>query len=204
MLATVRAAAGAAARGEVAAIHLEGPFLSSARCGAQDPRHLQHPDLGLARDLLQAGAGFVRAMTLAPELPGADRLVELLVQHEVVAAVGHTEASATTTERVLAMQRAGLATHLFNGMPPLHHRAPGPVAGALAAAVRGNARVELIADGVHLADETVALVFALLGPGRVVLVTDAMAAAGMSDGDYRLGPQDGDRARRRRPASRER
>jgi N-acetylglucosamine-6-phosphate deacetylase len=190
MLAAVRAGAAAAERGEVAAIHLEGPFLSFARCGAQDPRHLLPPDLGLTRDLLEAGAGFVRVMTLAPELPGADGLVDLLVEHGVVAAVGHTEASAATTERALHRQPNGLVTHLFNGMPPLHHRAPGPVAGALAAAGRGNAKVELIADGVHLADETVALVFALLGADRVVLVTDAMAAAGMPDGDYRLGPQD--------------
>ena len=190
MVAAVRAAARATARGEVAAIHLEGPFLSPARCGAQDPRHLRLPDLGLARELLQAGEGHVWVMTVAPELPGADGLVDLLMEHGVVAAVGHTEASAATTERVLATQDAGLATHLFNGMPPLHHRDPGPVAGALAAARRGNARVELIADGVHLADETVALVFSLLGAERVVLVTDAMAAAGMPDGDYRLGPQD--------------
>ncbi|HET6626329.1 MAG TPA: N-acetylglucosamine-6-phosphate deacetylase [Nocardioidaceae bacterium] len=190
MLATVRAAAAAATRGEVAAIHLEGPFLSTARCGAQDPRHLRAPDLALARDLLQAGGGHVRVMTLAPELPGADALVELLVEHDVVAAVGHTEASAATTARTLAGQPHGLVTHLFNGMPPLHHRGPGPVGGALAAAAHGDARVELIADGVHLADETVSLVFSLLGADRVVLVTDAMAAAGMPDGDYSLGPQD--------------
>jgi N-acetylglucosamine-6-phosphate deacetylase len=189
MLASVRASAAAAARGEVAAIHLEGPFLSSARCGAQDPRHLLHPDLGLARDLLEAGEGFVRMMTLAPELPGAETLADLLVERDVVAAVGHTEASASITARVLGRQPAGLATHLFNGMPSLHHRAPGPVGGALAAAAQGNARVELIADGVHLADETVALVFTLLGSDRIVLVTDAMAAAGMDDGDYQLGPQ---------------
>ena len=177
MLASVRASAAAAARSEVAAIHLEGPFLSSARCGAQDPRHLLHPDLGLARDLLEAGEGFVRMMTLAPELPGAETLADLLVERDVVAAVGHTEASASITARVLGRQRAGLATHLFNGMPSLHHRAPGPVGGALAAAAQGNARVELIADGVHLADETVALVFTLLGSDRIVLVTDAMAAS---------------------------
>lgn len=190
MLATVRTAAQAAARGEVAAIHLEGPFLSSARCGAQDPRHLRYPDPGLARELVQAGDGHVRVMTLAPELPGAEALIGLLHEHGVVAAVGHTEADAATTARVMSMPGNGLATHLFNGMPPLHHRAPGPVGGALAAAAQVGARVELIADGVHLADETVAMLFAMLGPDRIVLVTDAMAAAGMPDGEYRLGPQD--------------
>ena len=190
MLASVRASARAAARGEVAALHVEGPFLAAPRCGAQDPRYLRDPDLGLARELVQAGDGHVRMMTLAPELPGADGLVELLLELGVVPAVGHTEADAATTERVLGRHHNGLVTHLFNGMPPLHHRAPGPVAGALAAAANGTARVELIADGVHLADATVALLFSLLGADRVVLVTDAMAAAGMPDGDYRLGPQE--------------
>jgi N-acetylglucosamine-6-phosphate deacetylase len=80
-------------------------------------------------------------------------------------------------------------THLFNAMPPLHHRAPGAVAGALSAAAHGDALVELIADGVHLADDAVRMVFDLLGPERVVLVTDAMAAAGVPDGSYDLGPQ---------------
>lgn len=190
MLATVHAAAKAAGRGEVAAIHLEGPFLSAERCGAQDPRHLRQPDLGLARELVAAGDGHVRVMTVAPELPGAEDLVHLLGELEVVAAVGHTQADAATTERALAAQPVGLVTHLFNGMPPLHHRDAGPVAGALSAAASGRARVELIGDGVHLSDETVRLVFRLLGPERILLVTDAMAAAGMPDGDYRLGPQD--------------
>ncbi|MGH3383031.1 MAG: N-acetylglucosamine-6-phosphate deacetylase [Nocardioidaceae bacterium] len=189
LVAAVAAAADAAQLGEVAGIHLEGPFLAAARCGAQDPRHLLPPDRGLARELLAAGRGHVRVMTLAPELPGADSLVELLVESGVVVAVGHTEADAATAERVLSADGNGLATHLFNAMPPLHHRDPGPVAGCLSAAARGLARVELVADGVHLADATVRTVFGLLGRDRVVLVTDAMAAAGMPDGGYQLGPQ---------------
>lgn len=189
MLAAVRAAASAVEQGELAAIHLEGPFLSAPRCGAQDPRHLRKPDLALALELIQAGSGHVRVMTVAPELPGSQALVELLAANGVIAAVGHTEADAATTERVLSAGGTGLVTHLFNGMPPLHHRAPGPVGGSLTAAARGTARVELIADGVHLSDATVRMVFALIGADRVVLVTDAMAAAGMPDGDYDLGPQ---------------
>lgn len=189
MLAAVQAAARSVKAGEVAAIHLEGPFLAPTRCGAQDPEYLRAPDPGLTRELLEAGAGHVRVMTVAPELPGAAAVIDLLASHDVLAAVGHTEADATTTEQALSRNGDGLVTHLFNGMPPMHHRAPGPVAGALSAAARGTARVELIADGVHLADETVRTVFALLGAERVVLVTDAMAAAGMPDGDYRLGPQ---------------
>lgn len=194
MLAAIAAAAGAADSGEVAGIHVEGPFLARGRCGAQDPRHVRAPDLGLALDLLDAGRGHVRAMTLAPELPGASGVVRALLERGVVPALGHTEADAGRLRRTLAeisseLGRPGLVTHLFNGMPLLHHRDPGPAAGALAAAAADHARVELIADGVHLDDETVRMVFALLGPDRVVLVTDAMAAAGMPDGEYALGSQ---------------
>lgn len=194
MLAAVTAAADAVAAGTVIGIHVEGPFLAPARCGAQDPRHLRAPDLGLTRELLVAGRGHVRAMTLAPELRGADEVVGLLLDEGVVPAVGHTDAPADLVRRTLArsrqaLGRPGLVTHLFNGMPSLHHRTPGPVAGALTAAASGDALVELVADGAHLADETVRMVFALLGPERVVLVTDAMTAAGMPDGSYHLGPQ---------------
>jgi len=188
MLAAVSAAADAVDRGLVAAIHLEGPFLSQARCGAQDPRHLREPDPELARELIEAGRGHVRVMTLAPELPGSETLAELLRSHGVIVAVGHTEADAMTVERVLSVGQ-GLVTHLFNGMPPLHHRAPGPVGGSLSAAAQRRAHVELVADGVHLADDTVSMVFHLIGPGGIALVTDAMAAAGMADGAYVLGPQ---------------
>ena len=194
MLAAVSTAAEAAGQGEVAGIHVEGPFLSRARCGAQDPRALRLPDPGLARELLAAGRGHLRVMTIAPELPGADDLARLLLEHEVVPAVGHTEADHDRVRGMLAatreaLGRPGLVTHLFNGMPALHHRDGGPVAGALGAAATGDARVELIADGVHVADHMVRTVFDLLGPERVILVTDAMAAAGMPDGTYDLGPQ---------------
>ena len=194
MLAAVVAAADGVEAGRLRGVHVEGPFLSPACCGAQDPAHLRMPDVELACDLVAAGRGHVRVMTVAPELPGADALVRVLLEQGVVPAVGHTEASSAVVRRTLADTRAalgrpGLVTHLFNGMPPLHHRVPGPVAGALAAAAAGDAVVELVADGVHLHDETVRMVFDLLGPDRVALVTDAMAAAGMPDGDYQLGPR---------------
>lgn len=188
MLAVVATLADAVEAGEVAAIHLEGPFLSAARCGAQDPTRMLPPDLGLAGALLEAGRGHVRVMTIAPELPGADDLADLLAERGVQVAVGHTDATATATERFLRDRAPALVTHLFNGMAPLHHRAPGAALGALAAASRGSATVELIADGVHLSDETVAGVFALVGGPRVVLVSDAMAAAGLGDGEHQLGP----------------
>jgi len=188
MLAVVATLADAVTAGEIAAIHLEGPFLSAARCGAQDPTRMLPPDVGLAEALLDAGRGHVRVMTIAPELDGADALADLLTERGVLVAVGHTDASATATERFLRDRAPALVTHLFNGMAPLHHRAPGAALGALAAASRGAATVELIADGVHLSDETVAGVFALVGGPRVVLISDAMAAAGLGDGEHQLGP----------------
>lgn len=188
MLAVTGALADAVDDGALAGIHLEGPFLSAARCGAQDPAQLRDPDLPLAAELIAAGRGHVRMMTVAPELPGALALAELLTERGVTVAVGHTDADATTVQRFLHATSPSVVTHLFNGMAPIHHREPGAVLGALAAAAAGDAVLELIADGVHLADETVAAVLALVGE-RVMLVTDAMAAAGMADGDYQLGPQ---------------
>lgn len=183
MLAVVATLADAVDAGRLAGVHIEGPFLSAARCGAQDPTYLRSPDLAAAAELLDAGRGHVRVMTMAPELPGADDLAAMLGDRGVVAAVGHTDADARTAETFLR-RRGGLVTHLFNGMPALHHRDPGAAAGALAS----DAPVELIADGVHVADQTVALVLRLLGD-RVLFVSDAMAAAGMPDGEYVLGPQ---------------
>ncbi|MCC3298418.1 N-acetylglucosamine-6-phosphate deacetylase [Arthrobacter caoxuetaonis] len=193
--------AGLAEEGLVAGIHLEGPFLAAARCGAQDPRWLRDPDLGLARELIAAGRGQLRTMTYAPELPGADALVELLTENGVIPSLGHTASPAGRAGDSLALSRQLLAasavgaeaarptvTHLFNGMDPIHHRAPGAVAACLRAATAGAAAVELIADNTHLDPYLVAAMFELLGAGNIALVTDSMAAAGLSDGQYRLGP----------------
>jgi N-acetylglucosamine-6-phosphate deacetylase len=188
MLAVIGVLADAVDDGALAAIHLEGPFLSAARCGAQDPAHLRDPDLALAAELVDAGRGHVRMMTVAPELPGALDLAGLLTERGVTVAVGHTDADADAVQQFLHASSPSVVTHLFNGMAPIHHREPGAVLGSLTAAAAGDAVLELIADGVHLADETVAAVMTLVGE-RVVLVTDAMAAAGMADGDYQLGPQ---------------
>ncbi|MGB3371741.1 MAG: amidohydrolase family protein [Rhodococcus sp. (in: high G+C Gram-positive bacteria)] len=176
--------------GDIAGVHVEGPFLSSARCGAQDPNSLRAGDPGLLRDILDAGRGAVKSMTLAPEIDGFDRIGDALREHGVLPSIGHTDADALTTRRGIEALGEGpiSATHLFNGMPTWHHRAPGPVSECLAAAAKGRIVLELIGDGVHLADETVRAVFDLVGGERIALVSDAMAAAGMSDGRYRLGP----------------
>lgn len=169
--------------GVLAGIHLEGPFLSAVRCGAHDPRQLRHPDRAELDSVFRAGRGWVRQVTLAPELPGGVDFVRHVVDAGAVAAMGHTDA---TYEQAHTAIEAGArhATHLYNGMRPLHHREPGVVAAALD---DERVVVELIADGVHLHDATVRLAFRQAGADRVALVTDAMAAAGMGDGVYPLG-----------------
>jgi N-acetylglucosamine-6-phosphate deacetylase len=185
------------ADGTLAGIHLEGPFLSQARRGAHDPAQLRDPDLALVEELVEVAAaagapGAIRQVTFAPEREGSEALVRALVAHGIRPAVGHTDADALLVGRTLAevasLQGApALVTHLFNGMPSFHHRAGGPVAAALSAAARGEAVVELITDGVHVAAEVVRMVFETVGPDAVALVSDSMAAAGLGDGSYRLG-----------------
>ena len=177
--------AGLADDGVIAGLHLEGPFLSPARRGAQDPRHMIAPDVTLFEHLNAAARGHLRVITLAPELPGALAVIQAATRAGVTVAVGHTDATAEVT---MAAVDAGAAhaTHLFNGMRPLHHRAPGAVGALLD---RAEVTCEVIADGVHLDDIAVRLTARAAGPGRLVLVSDAMAAAGMPDGSYQLGSQ---------------
>jgi N-acetylglucosamine-6-phosphate deacetylase len=168
--------------GVIDGIHLEGPFLSAARCGAQDPRYLIAPGVATFTRLRAASRGWLKMITIAPELPGAAEVIRAAAAAGVIAAAGHTDASAEVTA---AAVDAGIshATHLFNGMRPIDHRAPGP-AGAL---LDRQVTCEVIADGTHLHDDIVRLTARAAGPGNLVLITDAMAAAGMPDGHYRLG-----------------
>lgn len=162
--------------------HLEGPFLAPGRCGAHDPEHLRVPSEADVRRLLEAAGGSLRQLTLAPELPGALDAVELVTAAGVQVAVGHTEADLDLTARAFAAG-ARLLTHAFNAMPGLGHRSPGPVAAAVA---DPRVTLEVILDGRHVHPALVAMLFSL-APGRVALVSDAMAAAGAPDGSYRLG-----------------
>ncbi|MFE6925311.1 N-acetylglucosamine-6-phosphate deacetylase [Nocardia sp. NPDC057663] len=180
------------ADGELLGIHLEGPFINAIRCGAQDPAAIVPGDPALFERICDASRGTVRSMTLAPETAHFEELLAAMRRNDVLPSLGHTDADAATTAARIADAVGGpiTATHLFNGMPGLHHRSPGPVAACLAAAGQGDMVVELIADGVHLAPETVAMVFDTVGPGQIALVSDAMAAAGLGDGDYQLGALD--------------
>jgi N-acetylglucosamine-6-phosphate deacetylase len=184
--ASVRALADLVDDGLLAGIHLEGPWLAAARAGAHDARLLRDPAPADVHRLLAAGRGAVRVVTLAPELPGGLAAVRQIVEAGAVAAVGHTAADYDTTARAVEAG-AGLATHLFNAMPPLHHRAPGPVAALLEA---DEVAVELVLDGAHLHPAMAALAAQRVGGRRTVLVTDAIAAAGAGDGRHRLGGLD--------------
>jgi N-acetylglucosamine-6-phosphate deacetylase len=168
--------------GLLAGIHLEGPWLSALHAGAHDPALLAEPTPDAVDELVEAAAGHLRMVTLAPELPGGLDAVRRLSAAGVVAAIGHTDA---TYDQARAALDAGasVGTHLFNAMRALHHREPGPVTALLE---HPDAYVELIADGVHLHPAVLRLA-ATRKPHLAVLVTDAMAAAGAGDGEYRLG-----------------
>jgi N-acetylglucosamine-6-phosphate deacetylase len=170
--------------GLIAGIHLEGPWLAAERCGAHEPSLLRDPDPGELERVLAVGDGTIRMVTLAPERAGGLAAIARIVDSGAVAAIGHTEA---TYEQTRAAIDAGatVATHLFNAMRPVHHREPGPV---IALLEDSRVTVELITDGVHLNPALYRHVTRSVGPDRVSLVTDAMAAAGMADGAYRLGP----------------
>ena len=192
LLAQIRALRPLVGEGVIAGIHLEGPFLATGRCGAQDPRRLVAPDAAMARRLLDAGEGTVVMMTLAPELPGAEVVAEVLDEAGVRVALGHTEADYATFRRALDAPKPRVVTHLGNAMAPLHHRDLGPVGAVLhkfAVEMWSSVYVELIADGLHVADEFVEI-FARMDNACVALVSDAMAATGMPDGRYRLGELD--------------
>ncbi|WP_439662228.1 N-acetylglucosamine-6-phosphate deacetylase [Lentzea sp. HUAS TT2] len=169
--------------GVVAGVHLEGPFLSAARCGAHDPAILCPPEQTAVAKLLDAGKGTIRMVTIAPELEGAVKAVRQLVDNNVLAAIGHTDATEAQV-RPAVDAGASVATHLFNGMRPLHHREPGPI-GALLDDERVT--VELICDLVHLHPTAVRLAARHAGLQRTVLVTDAIAAASVGDGVYDIG-----------------
>ncbi|UUN27642.1 N-acetylglucosamine-6-phosphate deacetylase [Streptomyces sp. FIT100] len=171
-------------QGDLAGIHFEGPFISPCRKGAHSEKLLRDPDPAEVRKLLDAARGTAKMVTLATELPGGIESVRLLAEHGVIAAIGHTDA---TYEQTVEAIEAGatVATHLFNAMPALGHRAPGPIAALLE---DERITVELINDGTHLHPAALELAFHRAGARRVAFITDAMDAAGFGDGIYHLGP----------------
>ena len=168
--------------GEFMGIHLEGPYLSHAKCGAHDPALLRYPDLNEIQSLIEAGQGNILMVTIAPELPGAIEAIDLMVKNDVTVAVGH---SAASFEQAIAAIDAGasVATHFYNGMPKFNEAER-----SITHAVLEDPRVqlELILDGHHLPEEIVKVVIEK-AKDRIVLITDAMAATGSADGNYKIG-----------------
>lgn len=179
-LATVGEAIGAAGA-RILGAHLEGPFLSPQRAGAHPPEHLRAPDLDLLASFLLSGCP-VTTVTLAPELHGAGEMIDALVERGVVVSLGHTDATAAAAQAAFG-RGARTVTHLFDAMRPFGHRDPGVAGAALA---RDDIVVQLIADGVHLAPEAILTAWRACR-GRIALVSDAIAAAGLGDGSFRLG-----------------
>ena len=170
-----------AQRGEIAGIHLEGPYLSHARCGAHDPNLLRTPTLAEVQTLLDAGQGFIKMITIAPELDGALEVIEYLAKSGVIAAIGHSQSDAATAQAAID-RGASVVTHFNNAMPKV---VDGP--GTMSSAVISELRVslELILDGEHVSTQIVRDVFEA-APNRIVMVTDAMSAAGSTDGTYKI------------------
>ncbi|CAL9469694.1 N-acetylgalactosamine-6-phosphate deacetylase [Streptomyces sp. enrichment culture] len=171
-------------QGEIAGIHFEGPFINPCRKGAHKAELLRDPDPAEVRKLVDAAHGTARMVTLATELPGGLDSVRLLAEHGVIAAIGHTDSTYDQTRQAIDAG-ATVATHLYNAMPGMEHRAPGPIAALLE---DERVTVELINDGTHLHPAMLELAFHHAGAHRVALITDAMDAAGFGDGTYHLGP----------------
>ena len=167
--------------GTFAGIHLEGPYLSTAQRGAHDPSLLRSPSIDEIKRLIGLGGGTVRMVTIAPELEGAEAVVRWLESQGVIVALGHTDCDAETARAAFGWG-ASVATHLFNGMRPLHHRAPGLAGAAL---VDERVTVELILDGHHVSREAAEIV-RRCAPNRLALVSDAMSATGCGDGDFAI------------------
>ena len=171
---------------EVVGAHLEGPFLSTAKKGAQNGDFLHDPDVPMLRRLQEAAGGCVKLVTVAPEQPGALEFIRSAVADGITVSVGHTVADYDTAKAAFDAG-ASHATHLYNGMPPLHHRAPAVIGAAFDSP---HVQPELICDGVHIHQSVVRLTFRLFGAERMILISDSLRATGMPDGQYPFGGQE--------------
>lgn len=170
---------------QLVGLHLEGPFLSTAKKGAQNGDFLHDPDSAMLRRLQKAAEGCVKLVTVAPEQPGAMDFIRAAVADGIAVSVGHTTADYDTAAAAFAAG-ADHVTHLYNGMPPLHHRSPGVIGAAFD---DPKVQVELICDGIHIHSSVVRATFRLFGAERVILISDSLRATGMPDGIYPFGGQ---------------
>ena len=171
---------------ELVGVHLEGPFLSMAKKGAQNADYLHVPDIAMLRRLQASAEGCVRLVTAAPEEAGALEFIRAAAEAGIAVSVGHTVADYDTAKAAFAAG-ADHVTHLYNGMPPMHHRAPGVIGAAFDSP---GVMAELICDGVHIHGAMVRLAFRLFGAERMILISDSLRAAGMPDGRYPFGGQE--------------
>ena len=171
---------------QLVGLHLEGPFLSTAKKGAQNGDFLHDPDSAMLRRLQKAAEGCVKLVTVAPEQPGDMDFIRAAVADGIAVSVGHTTADYDTAAAAFAAG-ADHATHLYNGMPPLHHRSPGVIGAAFD---DPKVQVELICDGIHIHSSVVRATFRLFGAERVILISDSLRATGMPDGQYPFGGQE--------------
>lgn len=165
-------------------IYMEGPFVSPKKVGAQNPVYVHAPDLNFYKDAQRAAQGLIKIMAIAPEEPGAMEVIAAL-NDEVLPSIAHTCASYEVAREAIAKGAAHL-THLYNAMPPLHHRDPGPIA---AGSDAPWCEAELICDGIHIHPAAVRAAFRLFGEERIILISDSMMACGLKDGVYSLGGQ---------------
>jgi len=166
----------------VLGMHIEGPFISEKRKGAQNPDYIIGPSVERFDELVSGHEEFIKIVTLAPERPDAERLITRIEEIGAVPSLGHSDA--IYDEAIASIEHGiGLFTHMFNAMREFHHRAPGAVRAALASDVM----VELIADGIHVHPGAMKLLYKAKDPDRICLITDAISAAGLADGEYRLG-----------------
>ena len=171
---------------ELVGVHLEGPFLSMAKKGAQNADYLHAPDIAMLRRLQASAEGCVRLVTAAPEEAGALEFIRAAVEAGIAVSIGHTVADYDTAKAAFAVG-ADHVTHLYNGMPPMHHRAPGVIGAAFDSP---GVMAELICDGVHIHGAMVRMAFRLFGAERMILISDSLRAAGMPDGRYPFGGQE--------------
>lgn len=170
---------------EAVGIHLEGPYINVQRRGAHVPSWLRQPNPTETERVLALTQGCLRLITLAPELPGAAEMIRCLVEAGVTVSMGHTDATFEQAQEAIQLGITHM-THCFNAMRSIHHRTPGPLAAvAQASQVRG----ELIADGVHVHPSVMSLLVDMLGPERIVVITDALAGAGLSDTTFEFAGQ---------------
>ncbi|MCC2686811.1 MAG: N-acetylglucosamine-6-phosphate deacetylase [Paenibacillaceae bacterium] len=167
----------------IAGIHMEGPYLHPKRKGMQNEKFLRHPDLAEMKQILDGAKGLIRMVTLAPELPGGMDLISMLLQEQIIVSIAHSDATYEEAMQAFALG-ASHVTHCFNGMRPIHHRDPGLV---LAALEENHVSIQAIVDGVHLHPAIVRLMYREKGAEKMVLVTDAMQAMGLGDGEYVFG-----------------